>query len=466
MRQLQIILIFTLCLGAWALPAQGGQRILLAPGHQKVLETPGITRAAIGNPEVADVKALHKTQQVIVTGKSNGSTDLIVWTQKGKKKTFSIHVTTRTRNQPGEIRTLLKGIEGIEIRDVGGQTIIDGQIYRGEDLDRIRSILEVYPQVVNLARVNSRALNFIAKQVESAMEAADLTGIQARPAGDNLFLEGQVSGPKEAERALSIAKTIYSSVTDHLSRGVEIEPLILVDVKMMEVRKNNLADIGLKWPSNSTLIASGSLRPNIFTGSLTLGSNTTATLHTLMEKGAAKMLANPRLLCRSGTPASFLAGGEIPIPLIGERTTSVTFKKYGILLNVTAQADQSNQVMLEIDAKVSDLDHANAIKDIPGTLENSVKTAANLRFGDTVVLAGLVENRSKKNVSKFPLLGSIPIIGELFKSRSFRNNETEFLMFLTPIPAGVGSSAHRHPIRAMQESLEETTEDIEFSLLD
>ncbi len=451
------------------LPLSGAfaqETIVLSPGHQELLEAPGVVRAAIGNSRVADVKALPESKQVIVMGKAPGSTDLILWFADERKSTYAIQVNQGGRNVGTEVRALLEGMEGIELRNAGGRLIIDGQIFRGEDLDRLRQVLELYPSVVNLTRVNAKALAYIARQVEGALRTAGIDTITVQPAGNTLFLEGDASDKRERERAVRIAQAIFSSITDHLSVGVEVESLILVDLKLMEVRRNAITDVGVKWPSTVDVTGQLALNPAGPAGSMTIGEGSTATLRALIEKGDAKLLANPKLLCRSGTPASFLAGGEFPIRLIGERTASVEFKKYGLTLNVSARSDASRQVAMEVEAIMSDLDLAGAVDGVPGILENQVKTAANLRFGDTVVLAGLMENRQRKNVQKVPFLGHLPILGELFKSRSFQNNESEFLVLLSPIPADVKSPTHQTQIRRMKQKLDRADEDLDFSLLD
>lgn len=430
-----------------------------------MIQAPGVVRVAIGNPAVADVKALPEAKQVIVTGLTDGTTDLIIWSEGNKKETYSIQVKSGVRNLEPEVGALLKGIEGIRLRVNGGRLIIDGQVFRGEDLDRIHKVLQMYPAVVNLTRVNQNALKYLGQEADSALDAAGFEHVKIRAAGDTLYLEGEVSKKSDAERAERVVSSIYSRVSNQLTVGVNSVPLVLIDLKMMEVRSNSLGEVGVRWPDQINLKGSGS----IGTGSMsstTLGFQAEGSLRMLMEKGYARMLANPKLLCRSGTPASFMAGGEIPIRLVSERTANIIFKQYGVSLNVTAQADQSRKVSLDIEAKVSDLDSATAIDNIPGIVENNVKTAANLRLGDTIVLGGLIGNRARKNIKKVPLLGHIPILGELFKSRSFQKNETEFLVFLTPLPADPGSFTHEKQLRHMDEGMQKKNKELELSILD
>lgn len=462
LRSLNWLPLFLVCSIAYA-----GGNLQIPPGHQQVLQAPGVTKASVGNSAVATAKALPGSQQVVITGKSTGRTDLILWLKDGSKDTYAITVSGAPAGTPSsDIGSLMKDIEGVMVRHVNGRTVIDGEIFRGEDLERIRKTTELFPDVVNLTRVNTQALALLARQSDIVLKEGGITTVSVRGAGDSLILEGSVSGKHEEDRVLRTVRAVYPNLVSHLAVGLDMEPLILIDVKLMEIRKAYLSAVGIRWPSSWDAGISGALTPAGGQSSLTLASGTTVSLRSLVEKGAAKILANPKLLCRSGTPASFLAGGEIPIRVVGERTAQVLFKSYGVTLDINAKADRSRHVSLDVETTVSELDQATAVDGIPGILENHLKTAANLRFGDTVVLGGLLANRSRKNVQKVPLLGHIPILGELFKSRDFQNNDSEFLVLLSPIPADPGSAPHGQQMKQMYESRQKIDQELRPKVLD
>jgi pilus assembly protein CpaC len=456
---------FTAILFCFSL-ATAEEAIRLAPGHQKVISAPGVTRAAIGNPEIADVKSLPESKQVMVMARREGSTDLILWFRDSTKKTYSIQVAAGGLDVESEVRKLLKGVEGIEIRKTAGRVVIDGQIFRGPDLDRIQRVLDLYPSVRNFSHVNSGALKFIAGQITSALQEAGIGQVTVRTAGETLFLEGTVGSKSEAVRTEQIAKSIYSRLENDVKIGVEIQPLILVDMKLMEVKSNSLGQVGIKWPASIDVTGSGMIGAGGFSGMVNIGQGASVSLRALIEHGEAKILSNPKLLCRSGTPASFLAGGEIPIRLVGERTAQVMFKEYGVSLEITARTDATRRVELEINAGISDLDSASSVDGIPGILSHKVRTAANLRIGETIALAGLIENRQRKNIQKVPLLGHIPIIGELFKSRDFQKNRSDFLVFLTPLEGSPYGAQHVKEVRRMENKMDEAQKKVNLSILD
>ena len=141
-----------------------------------------------------------------------------------------------------------------------------------------------------------------------------------------------------------------------------------------------------------------------------------------------------------GQKANFLAGGEFPIPVVqavtaGQGAVSIIYKEFGVKLQFTPTIIDENHIRLELEPEVSSLDTTAAIRisgfTIPGLRVRRAKTTLELRDGQSFALAGLIDNSEQVNLSKFPLLGDIPLIGELFKSRSFRRNETELLFLAT-----------------------------------
>jgi pilus assembly protein CpaC len=438
----------------------------LSPGHQQVVPSPNVRRAAIGDPKVADVKALPESGQVIVTGIAPGSTDLILWLRSGEKRSYAIQVSSQGRSTLEEIRKLLEGVEGVEVKPSGGRVILDGQIFRNEDLERVRKILTLHPSVVDLTRMNPATLEYMSRRVTAALERAGLSSVRVSQAGDTLFLEGEVARKEDASRALRVATSVYGDVSNHLTVGIEPAPLILVDVKLMEIRKNSLRQAGIGWPPAIEALGTMTVSGSGAAVGATITQKGPVSLMALVERGQARILANPRLLCRSGSPASFLAGGEIPIRLVSERNANVFFKPYGMQLDVTARADRSGRILMEIDAKISDLDTATSAEGVPGILEHHVKTSADLKTEETVVLGGLIENRAAKNVSKVPFLGHIPVLGELFKSRAFTNNESEFLVFLTPKPGNPSAMEPKIQLERSKALLRRADEELKLSILD
>ncbi len=168
-----------------------------------------------------------------------------------------------------------------------------------------------------------------------------------------------------------------------------------------------------------------------------------ARISALYQKGAARVLSNPNLTTIEGSEAQITIGGSRPVPSTtstaaagGSNQTSVEFRRYGIILTMRPTVADDDTIILQVRGDVTDLDYSTAINlggaQIPGERVRSVDTIVTMREGDTLVLGGLITNDRRKQTSKVPFLGDLPIIGKLFQSKRFENNETELAIFLTP----------------------------------
>src|SRR6266496_4890396 len=171
-----------------------------------------------------------------------------------------------------------------------------------------------------------------------------------------------------------------------------------------------------------------------------MAGNTMSMVRALQTQGALRELAEPNLIAMDGSTASFLAGGEFPVPIVqggsgGSNSISIVFKEYGVRLNFKPTIIDEDHIRLELEPEVSTIDFANGVKFdgflIPGLRTRRAKTSVELRDGQSFALAGLLDNTETKSLSKVPVLGDIPIIGNLFKSTSFQKNESELMFIIT-----------------------------------
>jgi len=154
------------------------------------------------------------------------------------------------------------------------------------------------------------------------------------------------------------------------------------------------------------------------------------------------------LSTRSGGEAKFLAGGQIPIVTAGALgATTVTYKDYGIKLNIKPVADDQDNISASITTEVSDIDpRFQAVQGNPGFLMRSTESEINVKSGQTIVISGLVDQRSSSSINKFPFLGDVPILGVLFKSENFRNNRSDLVIFVTPVVTDPASTTNQQRI--------------------
>lgn len=218
--------------------------------------------------------------------------------------------------------------------------------------------------------------------------------------------------------------------------SLQAESTILIKAKLIEVRKAALRDIGVDWAD----VAAG---PVFSTPEqLSLTTVVDSMIHLLMNRGDARLLAEPTLTCINGGQADFVVGGEVPIPVQNQDgALNVVFKQFGIILNVEPQANADGLIRTKVGVEVSSVDKANSVLGIPGFATRKTNTEMNVQSGEPMIIAGLFSADDAKTVTKVPGLGSLPVLGELFKSRQFRRGETELVVLVTPQIIGADSDA-------------------------
>lgn len=274
--------------------------------------------------------------------------------------------------------------------------------------------------------------------------------------------------------------------------SVELESTILIKAKLLEVKKSALRSIGVNWtdvangpqfgtlqdivtndlfrlppPANSGI----SLPPgtDFGTGNNFFGLTSTldSMIQLLVQNGDARLIAEPTLTVINGGQADFLAGGELPIPIIDdEGRINVTFKQFGIILNIEPRASDSGLIRTKVGVEVSNIDPAVTVRGIPGFATRKTKTEMNVRSEQTMVVAGLYSSNDAKTVDKVPGLGSVPFIGELFKSRDFRRGDTELVVLVTPQLVDAEAPLVKQAVQRYDELIEQSDERLKFKLKD
>lgn len=272
---------------------------------------------------------------------------------------------------------------------------------------------------------------------------------------------------------------------------LEAESTILIKAKLIEVRKSALRDIGIDWADVAAGPIFGTLDEFVTNEHfrvvppgvdharglpLNLGTNnhyfamTTvidSMIHLLVNRGHARLLAEPTLTCINGGQADFLVGGEVPIPVQNQDgALNVVFKQFGIILNVEPQANTAGLIRTKVGVEVSSVDRANSVLGIPGFATRKTNTEMNVQSGEPMIIAGLFSADDAKTVAKVPGLGSIPVLGELFKSRQFRRGETELVVLVTPQIIEPDSGTTREGVQRYDDLKRESDEAMKPSLQD
>ncbi|MEZ5870781.1 MAG: type II and III secretion system protein family protein [Nitratireductor sp.] len=287
------------------------------------------------------------------------------------------------------------------------------------------------------------------------------TGVKAQSANGRVVLTGKAKSPSAAAKARNIAKQFDEEVVD--SSEVNGSVQVQLEVRFVEAQRVNNKEIGASLyaqKGNGTKFFGGTngavsstpatgltLTNSLISGSLPFGNivgrlldagmNVDALVHALETRGVARRLAEPNLVALSGDTASFLAGGEFPVPVSADNgKVTVEFKKFGVGLDFTPTVLDSGLINLQIAPEVSQIDPTSSVKfndiEIPGLVVRRAKTTVELRDGQSFVMAGLLQSTNNYDVRKFPWLGDIPILGALFRSSSYRKQETDLVIIVTP----------------------------------
>jgi len=288
--------------------------------------------------------------------------------------------------------------------------------------------------------------------------------IEARISAGNLLLTGMVNDPGAANRAAQLAKAYAGdAVINMITVGGSQQ--VMLEVKFAEINRTVGEKLGVSGfgisdngsfrsavGEGASLSSAGGLGLGaitdafgIFSKAFSIGSlNIDATLDILERKGLSKTLAEPTLVALSGERASFLAGGEFPIPVSqgsgggggGGNAITVEFKPFGVSLGFTPTVLGDGVISLIVEPEVSSIDASASVTvnglSVPGLQTRRASTTVELRDGESFAIAGLLSKDFSTTVRQLPLLGNIPIIGSLFRSSGFQRGETELLIVITP----------------------------------
>lgn len=452
-------------------PARAQKTIKLTVGQSQTVAVPGtITKVQVLNPAVADV-ATYSVQGATIVGISAGTTEILI-TAGGHKHKFAVIVTAvEVSALYKQVRTFLGRVEGIYPRLFGETVILSGYALTAEDYGRAQEAVKIFGnKVQNQVRFRPSAV----QQVNMTFKKVGLGNVQANLVGGTLFLEGAVSSEAEMEKVRALLRTYGLNVENLLVVGGGRQ--ILIDVQFVELRKSGLHRIGVQTPGSFGITGQG-----LLTGSIPLApagqTNMSlqvsspwqvdqAAVNLLFSSGTARLLAQPRLVCGSGRSAEFLVGGEVPIVQITQTVVHIDWKEYGIKLRIKPVADSLGNIQSEIYAEVSEPDRSVAVQNVPGFRTRKFKTDVSVKDGSSIVLSGLFSNSEEKSVSKLPLLGQIPILGELFKSREFRDQKTTLVVFVTPKVVSPEHPWVQGTIRDMQKMYKDYEAEVGWQVFD
>lgn len=369
-------------------------------GESRVFPAPGVARIAVGNGQILTAAALDK-KEVILFANGVGTSSLFVWNEDGRYERVKINIvagdTTRIAR---EVAAFLASIPHAKASIIGDKVIVEGQGLSDEDQQKIALLAKQYPQIVNFTDQQGweRMVQLDVKVVEFPMNESESFGLSWTPTGGG--------GIGAVWRPIVKGKNPYQ-----------------INLNTSGTSGLPITDVG----TTSTVTLRSALN---VVGAVDMGLN--AQLNALIQKGKGAILAEPQLTARSGSEAKFVAGGEIPYGVASLSGTTIVYKEYGIRLSITPTVDRDGRIRASVSAEVSSIDPANSNQYGPALLTRRTETNFNVLGGQTMVLSGLISREQREDIDKVPLLGDIPVLGALFRSKNFVNKETELVVFVTP----------------------------------
>lgn len=352
-----------------------------------------VGRFSVSDPAVAEA-VLVAPDQVVVNGKASGQINFIAWDKNGERPiVFNVFVRVNL-------------------------TLID------------TLIRQLFPQ----------------------------DNIRLSQASGSVILSGEVSDVRKAAMAESAVQAAGFKTVNLLQGPIREIPQVQLQVKVAEVNRTRARELGTAYayqtrpgvggflntgagPASVSEVDGGVIKGTINSSLnfLFLGGNLTAFIRALENKGALRTLSEPNMIAMDGAQASFLAGGEFPVPILqgsgNNANVTIIFKEYGVRLNFKPTIIDEKHIRLELIPEVSTLDFANGVRfggfTIPALRSRRAQTSIELQDGWGFTLAGLLDNSETKSLQKVPLIGDVPVLGSLFRSTQFQRQETDLMFIVT-----------------------------------
>ena len=359
-----------------------------------------VGRFSVSNPDIAEA-VLITPDQVLVNGKAFGQVNFIAWEQTGGQFiVFDDYVRANLSLLDSQIRALFPK-EDVRLSQANGSVVISGSVKDSATATLVQSVVEA---------ANFKTVNMLTSPTSNASQVQ----LEVRVA--------EVNRNKLRDYQTSYTALPQGGTGGYLNSGGA--PSILDKV-----------NTGGTLPGAELFtIVQSPLNLFLFNRQI----NTGAFLRMLRQEGAFRQLAEPNLIAMNGSQASFLAGGEFPVPVLQNaqgNAITIVWKEYGVRLNFKPTIIDENHIRLELEPEVSTIDFNNGVRFnnfiIPALRTRRAKTGIELRDGQSFALAGLLDNSETKTLSRIPIISDIPVLGALFKSKSFEKKETELMFFVT-----------------------------------
>lgn len=423
------------------LSASGNTHVEIPLFHSQIVRLPAsMKRVSIGNPEIGDLVTIN-SKQIYIVGKSLGTTNVVLWGSEGIIGVLNLEVTHDLNMLKSKLHQLLPG-ERIEVRSSSGSIVLSGEVSSAAKVDTAVRLAETFLKKSKESddKVSGSVLNMMqvggAQQVMLSVQVAEIaTTVLKRIdpqfkafSNGSPWKIGAVNGGAAFPDAVLAGGGQRIPVFGDLSQG-----LIGPAVSEFAPGLHTIADTGIfaQYLSGDFLFSMA--------------------LDIAKSEGLAKILAEPTLTTMTGQQATVLSGGEFPIPVAQELgRTTIEYKEFGVALKFLPVVLDSGMISLKVNVSVSDLRTENSLSlgianaggggnedfggafVVPALAKRSATSSVELKSGETMGIAGIISEQLRENVNKMPGLGSLPILGALFRSQEFIKGQTELVIFVTP----------------------------------
>ncbi|MCE9680774.1 type II and III secretion system protein family protein [Halomonas alkalisoli] len=414
-----------------SMPLEGRSvAVSVAINQGQVLEFPRAVRVvSVGNPEIADIVVMG-SRQLYVLGKSTGTTNVVLWDQGERVEgALNVTVTHDLETLKSSLHQLLPG-ENIQVRSAQDGIVLSGQLSSAERLEtalRLASRFGGEDAVLNLMQVGG------AQQVMLDVKVAEVSRslVKRLEANFNVF---NVGSSALRIGAVSGGASFPDAVFSDFGGSGRFPALPFA------MGQTPIGPAVTEFAPATATIADTGIFASYQRGDYLLN----LVLDAASREGVAKILAEPNLTTLTGQPAQFLAGGEFPIPVPqGNGQVAIEHKEFGVGLGFLPTVLDSGTINLQVNVEVSDLVPVNSLQVgvgsgvstqffVPALAKRSASSTVELATGQTIAIAGMLNESLRENVSKMPGLGELPVLGVLFRSQEFIKEQTELVIFVTP----------------------------------
>ncbi|MBW8735308.1 MAG: type II and III secretion system protein family protein [Asticcacaulis sp.] len=411
------------------------QVLNLAKGRSAVIDLPAdASDVFVSNPAVADA-VLRTPRRIFVLGVAPGQSDAIFFDGMGHQiLNLSVHVEAPTDNLADAVHRLFPDSH-IDVQSLNGHIVLSGMAKNAGDADEIGRMAQTYvdkpENVLNLISIAGK------DQVTLKVRIVEVNRNTIKQLGfDKSALIGQFGGVQ-----YSLAQSPTYGVNNKLLGGVtggyqvDTTKQPMLGVPCADPSQSNCFDI-VHGPLDASNYKTATYRDSVGSDGL---NKAAAMIQAFEQVGLIRTLAEPNLTAVSGESARFLAGGEFPVPVGQDNQGRVTveFKPFGVGLGFTPVVTSGGRISLKVSTEVSELTNVGALSlssslTIPGLTVRRAETSVEMQSGSSLMIAGLLQSKYKQSIGSLPGLTTLPVLGTLFRSRDFLNDETEMVVIVTP----------------------------------